>query len=49
MQKSKIEKEVILLNKQYDSDLEEFKKILKDNFKNKVLTRAKALFEENLV
>lgn len=28
--------------------MEEYKKILKDNFKNKVLTRAKALFDENL-
>ncbi len=49
MQKAKIENEVVLLNKQYDNDLEEYKKILKDNFKNKVLTRAKALFDENLV
>lgn len=46
--KAKIENEVVLLNKQYDNDLEEYKKILKDNFKNKVITRAKALFDENL-
>jgi hypothetical protein len=38
-----------MVNTQFDNDLEEFKKILKENFKDKVIARAKALYEENLV
>ena len=33
-----------LVNNQFDNDLEEFKRIIKDNFKEKIISRAKALF-----
>jgi hypothetical protein len=37
------------VNTQFDKDLEEFKKIIKENFKEKILAKAKALYDENLV
>ncbi len=37
------------MHKQFDKDSEEFKKIIKENFKEKILAKAKALYDENLV
>lgn len=37
------------MHSQFEKDMEEFKKIIKENFKEKILAKAKALYEENLV
>jgi hypothetical protein len=37
------------VHKQFEKDLEDFKKIVKENFKEKILAKAKGLYDENLV
>lgn len=49
MQKGRILDEVKAVHSQFEKDSEEFKKIIKENFKEKILAKAKALYEENLV
>jgi hypothetical protein len=45
MQKGKILNEVNAVHSQFEKDSEEFKKIIKENFKEKILAKAKALYD----
>lgn len=47
--KGKIQSEVTQVHDQFRKDTVEFKKIIKENFKEKILAKAKALYDENLV